>query len=162
MILTFLSLVGNIHWSYRSIFVRHIQGIKPIRPCELYQGNHPLCRLGASYPRTLSWEYQQPSASTVRPFDPPFLPLLDLCVISSKNQSSVVSRNSSSLLCHHSIHQFSFKPSEFISKSGWVIRSYSRTYQEVSEPLNRYLSVHFIIFPSSSSIFYLTSSFLFF
>ncbi|WZZ88063.1 hypothetical protein YC2023_116642 [Brassica napus] len=93
-------------------------GIKPIRPGASYLGNHHICRLGASYPRTLSWEYQQPSASTMRHFDPPFLPLLDLCVISSNNQSSVVSRDSPPLLFHHSIHQFSFKPSEFLSKSG--------------------------------------------
>ncbi|KAF3520851.1 hypothetical protein DY000_02060804 [Brassica cretica] len=43
-----------------------------------------LCWTGASHPAT-NWlrEYQQPSASAVRPFNPPFLPLLDLCVISS-------------------------------------------------------------------------------
>ncbi|KAF2560933.1 hypothetical protein F2Q70_00015311 [Brassica cretica] len=40
--------------------------------------NHPLCRLGASYPTTLSWEYQQSSASAVRPFDPPFLLIVGL------------------------------------------------------------------------------------
>ncbi|KAF3586847.1 hypothetical protein F2Q69_00030886 [Brassica cretica] len=41
-------------------------------------GNRHLCRLGASYPGTLSWEYQQPSASAVRPFDPPFLLIVGL------------------------------------------------------------------------------------
>ncbi|WZZ27449.1 hypothetical protein YC2023_010850 [Brassica napus] len=41
---------------------------------------------GASHLST-NWlrEHQQPSASAVQPFDPPFLPLLDLCVISSNN-----------------------------------------------------------------------------
>ncbi|CAF2146135.1 unnamed protein product [Brassica rapa subsp. narinosa] len=64
--------------------------------------------IGASYPATnWLWEYQQPSASAVRPFVSPLLPLLDLCVISRNNQSLVVSRDSPPLLCHHSIHQFS-------------------------------------------------------
>ncbi|KAF2586653.1 hypothetical protein F2Q70_00037087 [Brassica cretica] len=77
-------MVCNIH---RSVLVRHIQEIKPIRSGVSYPGNHPLCRLGASYPRTLSWEYQQLSASIVRPFDPSISPLLVWCVISSNNWS---------------------------------------------------------------------------
>ncbi|KAF3531160.1 hypothetical protein DY000_02039650 [Brassica cretica] len=64
-----------------------------------------LCWTGASHPAT-NWlrEHQQPSASVVRPFDPPFLPLLDLCVISSPSNTSfpldlcVISSNRSRLL----------------------------------------------------------------
>ncbi|KAF3552809.1 hypothetical protein F2Q69_00015444 [Brassica cretica] len=54
-----------------------------------------LCWTGASHPAT-NWllEYQQPSASAVRPFNPPLLPLLNFCVISNNNRSSVVSRDS--------------------------------------------------------------------
>ncbi|KAF2563461.1 hypothetical protein F2Q70_00016129 [Brassica cretica] len=81
------------------------------------EGNHPLCRLGASYPRTLSWEYQQLSASVVLPFDPSISPYCWTCA--SYQAASGVGNISSllQLLCDPSIHHFSFDPSEIISQS---------------------------------------------
>ncbi|KAF3566952.1 hypothetical protein DY000_02015079 [Brassica cretica] len=62
-------------------------------------------------------EYQQPSASAVRPFDPFISPYCWTCA-SYQAASGVGNINSlPQLLCDPSIHNFSFDPSEIISQS---------------------------------------------
>ncbi|WZZ02888.1 hypothetical protein YC2023_088809 [Brassica napus] len=46
--------------------LRTTKGIKPIRPGVSYPGNHPHCRLGASYPRALSWNIEGLPRATIQ------------------------------------------------------------------------------------------------